>query len=248
MAAAARGLISPSIPASGTLHVPVGNAFPDFVGTGRAGANLFTAGIVALDAATGRLKWWYQTQPHDVHDWDATGSAVFTPAGGKAMVAATAKDGYVHLLDAATGKLQSRTSVTTHKNDQAPLTTAGTHFCPGPAGGMEWNGAAFSSGTGLVYVNSVDWCVTVKLTAVGANAPKMSISSFGGGIPVPDSMSLAHGWTTAIDPKTGSDPLEGAPAHADACGRHADSGRCALHRHPGRPLPCAGCRRRQDAL
>jgi len=190
-------------PASGTLHVPVGNAFPDFVGDGRSGANLFTAGIVALDAATGRLKWWYQTQPHDVHDWDATGSAVFTPAGGKTMIAATAKDGDLHLLDAATGKLQSRTSVTTHKNDQAPLTTAGTHFCPGPAGGMEWNGAAFSSTTGLVYVNSVDWCVTVKLTGVGPNAPKMSASSFGGGIPVPDSMSLAHGWTTAIDPKTG---------------------------------------------
>lgn len=190
-------------PATGTLHVPVGNAFPDFVGDGRAGANLFTAGIVALDATSGALKWWYQTQPHDVHDWDATGSAVFTPAGGKPMVAATAKDGYVHLLDAATGKLMFQTSVTTHRNDKAPLTTAGTHYCPGPAGGEEWNGAAFSNATGLVYVNSVDWCVTLKLAPVGKNASQMSVSSFGGGIPMPDSMSLAHGWTTAIDPATG---------------------------------------------
>ena len=189
-------------PRQRALHVPVGNALPDFVGTAGGGEPVHRRHRGAR-CGDGRLKWWYQTQPHDVHDWDATGSAVFTPAGGKPMVAATAKDGDLHLLDAATGKLQSRTSVTTHSNDQAPLTTAGTHFCPGPAGGMEWNGAAFSSTTGLVYVNSVDWCVTVKLTGVGPNAPKMSVSSFGGGIPVPDSMSLAHGWTTAVDPKTG---------------------------------------------
>jgi alcohol dehydrogenase (cytochrome c) len=43
-----------------TLFVPVGNVAPDFHPEMRPGANLFTSSLVALDASTGRLKWWYQ--------------------------------------------------------------------------------------------------------------------------------------------------------------------------------------------
>ena len=49
---------------------PVGNPAPDFYGEIRPGANLYTDSIVALDAKTGKLLWYRQFIPHDVHDAD----------------------------------------------------------------------------------------------------------------------------------------------------------------------------------
>jgi alcohol dehydrogenase (cytochrome c) len=172
---------------------------------------LFTTGIVALDANSGRLRWSYQTQPNDDHDWDATGSAGFGLPGRKSVVAVTAKDGLVHLIDATDGKLSATAATTTIANADAPITSAGTHYCPGVMGGSEWNGAAWDPQTRLLYVNSVDWCTTVKLSklasitniATGAAKAESGAAAFGGGIPVPDPMSKAYGWTTAIDPASG---------------------------------------------
>ncbi len=198
-------------PQTGTLFVPVGNPGPDFNSQVRAGANLFTTGIVALDASSGRLRWWYQTQPNDDHDWDATGSAAFDMPDGKKLLAATSKDGLMHLLDRTDGKLLNKTQTTTIANISAPITTSGTHYCPGVTGGSEWNGAAWDSATRLVYVNAADWCVTVKLTKESSitnitEAQKVysGAAGFGGGIPIPDPMAKAYGWTTAIDPLSGS--------------------------------------------
>jgi PQQ-dependent dehydrogenase (methanol/ethanol family) len=199
-------------PKTGTIFVPVGNPGPDFNKSVRPGANEFSTGIVALDASSGKLRWSYQTQPNDYHDWDATGSAEFYVAGGKGVLAATSKDGFVHLVDLADGKLLSKTATTTVANTSAPITTSGTRYCPGAFGGSEWNGAAWDPRTRLVYVNSVDWCTTVKLTklasitniATGAAKAESGAAAFGGGIPVPDPMSKAYGWTTAIDPTTGT--------------------------------------------
>lgn len=199
-------------PATGTIFVPVGNPGPDFNKSVRPGANLFTTGIVALDASTGRLRWSYQTQPNDDHDWDATGTDDLALPNGKNAVAVTAKDGVVHLVDSSDGKLLAQAATTTIANADAPMTTAGTHYCPGVTGGSEWNGAAYDPLTRLLYVNSVDWCTTVKLSklasitniATGAAKAESGAAAFGGGIPVPDPVSKAHGWTTAIDPGTGN--------------------------------------------
>ncbi len=54
-----------------TLYWPTGNPCPDFDGDHRLGDNLYSDSILALDVATGRLKWHYQFTPHDVWDWDA---------------------------------------------------------------------------------------------------------------------------------------------------------------------------------
>ncbi len=134
----------------------------------RPGANLFTTGIVALDASSGALRWSYQTEPNDDHDWDATGSAELDPANGTSVLAATSKDGLVHFVDLGSGKLLTKTATTTIANAAAPITPAGTHYCPGVTGGSEWNGAAWNPQTQLRYVNSVDWCVTVKLTKLAS--------------------------------------------------------------------------------
>src|SRR6185295_1268509 len=55
------------------IYWGTGNPGPDFPENGvRAGDNLYTCSLVALEAATGKLKWHFQFSPHDVHDWDAT--------------------------------------------------------------------------------------------------------------------------------------------------------------------------------
>lgn len=197
-------------PQTGTVYAPVGNPGPDFNRAARPGANLFTTGIVALDADTGKLRWSYQTQPNDDHDWDATGSAEFNTANGEQILAATGKDGFLHLVARANGKLLTKVAVTTVANADAPMTTTGTHYCPGVTGGSEWNGAAWSPAARLVYVNSVDWCVTVKLTKLAsikninaASKVESGAAAFGGGIPVPDPLTKAYGWTTAVDPADG---------------------------------------------
>ena len=50
----------------------VGNPGPDWNGDVRPGDNLYTCSLVALDGATGKLRWYFQFSPHDTHDWDAT--------------------------------------------------------------------------------------------------------------------------------------------------------------------------------
>ncbi|MEO8129416.1 MAG: c-type cytochrome, partial [Bryobacteraceae bacterium] len=57
---------------TGLLFWPTGNPFPDTDGDERGGDNLYTNCVVALDVKTGKLRWYFQFTPHDLHDWDAT--------------------------------------------------------------------------------------------------------------------------------------------------------------------------------
>lgn len=57
-------------PDLGMVYVPVGNAYPDTNGSTRAGDNLFTASIVALDLKTGVRRWHFQEVHHDLWDYD----------------------------------------------------------------------------------------------------------------------------------------------------------------------------------
>ena len=101
----------------------------------------------------------------------------------------------------ASGKVAWKTAVTTIDDIEAPLTVEGAHFCPGAAAGVLWNGPAYSA-TNLVYVNSLDWCSTLKMHP---NLPAFeegkqflgSANNFG----VHDERKA--GWVTAVDADTG---------------------------------------------
>ena len=58
--------------ATHTMYLDLGNPGPDFLGSVRKGANLYTDSMVALDisGAKPKLKWYRQFIPHDTHDWD----------------------------------------------------------------------------------------------------------------------------------------------------------------------------------
>ena len=84
-----------------------GNAVPQWGGELRAGNNLFTNAIVALDIKTGKLRWYYQVLHHELWDADIGTSVVLydTPMGGRVRkgVAVMRSDGYLFLLDRETG-------------------------------------------------------------------------------------------------------------------------------------------------
>ena len=62
------------------LYWGTGNPNPVLAGEGRPGDNLYTCSIVALNPDTGKLAWYFQPSPHDVHDWDAVETPVLFDA------------------------------------------------------------------------------------------------------------------------------------------------------------------------
>jgi alcohol dehydrogenase (cytochrome c) len=151
-------------PTAGLLYVPGGNPAPDFVKELRPGDNLFTNSVVVLDARTGAYRRHFSLVPEDFHDWDVSAApTLMRTRGGRALLAAAPKDGMLYGYDLATGKRLYETAITRRENTKTPLTSEGTHFCPGTQGGSEWNGPAYSPDTNLIYSGTVDWCSTVKI-------------------------------------------------------------------------------------
>jgi alcohol dehydrogenase (cytochrome c) len=190
---------------TGVLYVPVGNPAPDFYGELRPGDNLYTNSMVALDVATGKLKWYHQAVAHDVHDADLSQvSPLFsTTVNGKhrGLVTLSGKDGLLRVLDRDTREMLYQLPITTRKNVDATPTVEGTHRCPGLLGGMEWNGPAYSPLSNTLFVPAVDWCGTFTKFDTKPR-PTVGAHYYGGAV-VSDPRDQAKGWLTAIDASTG---------------------------------------------
>ena len=89
---------------SGVVIVSLGSPSFDYYGSDRIGDNLFANSIVALDANTGKRLWHFQTVHHDIWDMDLPANANLVKYQGKDAVAQITKQGYVFVLDRATGK------------------------------------------------------------------------------------------------------------------------------------------------
>ena len=186
---------------TGTLFVPVGNPGPDYNKGMRPGANLFTESTIALDAHSGKLKWWYQLRANDDHDWDATVVSLFD-SGGRKLVATASKQGILHVLTRKDGKLLFKLPVTTLLNQDAPITPKGVRVCP--VAGVQWNGAAHSRSTELLYVNAIDWCTVFKLGPDPKWVATVPYTGLANGWGTNDPTSDWSGWINAIDPKSGT--------------------------------------------
>lgn len=92
----------------GMLFVPLGSANKDFYGADRKGPDLYGNSVVALDANTGKLKWYFQTVHHDNWDYDDSSAPILIMVkhDGKEIpaVAQTDKDGLMYILNRETGK------------------------------------------------------------------------------------------------------------------------------------------------
>ena len=75
------------------VYVTTGNPQPVIAHANRAGDNLFTASIVALNPDTGKMVWYFQSSPHDTHDWDATQTPVLIDGRDQRPAAQAARAG-----------------------------------------------------------------------------------------------------------------------------------------------------------
>ena len=190
------------------LYVPGGNAAPDFANEYRPGDNLFTDSIVVLDAKTGAYQRHFQLVKRDFHDWDASSPPVLLASkAGRQVLIEAPKDGHLHAIDLASGHALYSVPVTRIQNATAPITVAGTHFCPGTQGGAEWNSPAFDPKHNLIFTGEVDWCVTVHAAAkkddVASSPAGKPWSGSPDGFGKLDDTKTWAGWMTASDADSG---------------------------------------------
>ena len=92
----------------GMVYIPTGSAVPDFFGAKRIGDDLFADSLVALNAETGKLVWYFQGVHHDLWDRDFPAPPVLITIrrNGKTVdaLAQTTKQGWLFVLDRTTGK------------------------------------------------------------------------------------------------------------------------------------------------
>jgi alcohol dehydrogenase (cytochrome c) len=154
------------------LYWGTGNANPVMAGQGRKGADLWTCSIVALNADTGKLVWYFQGSPHDTHDWDNTETPVLFDAevDGKPrkLLAQAARNGYFFVLDRTNGEnIVSKPFVPLNwskgvdskgqpiPDPQREPTVDGNLLTINGGGGTNWMPPSYSPQTGLFYVNAV---------------------------------------------------------------------------------------------
>ncbi len=223
-------------PESGTLYWAAGNPFPPTDGRQRQGDNLFSDCVIALDASTGALKWYYQFTPHDLHDWDANEplvlvDATFRGAPRKLLIQAN-RNGFFYVLDRVTGALLlsapfvkrltwakeiGRDGRPDVLDGNAP-SAAGVLTCPQVRGATNWYSTAFSPVTRLFYVMAVEDCGIYRQTR--------------GYVPYLDPARPPQKLLRAIDIETGSivweRPEVGAP-EANYSGVLATAGGLIFH-------------------
>ena len=155
-------------PETDTLFWATGNPWPNSDDRERGGDNLFTNCVLALEPATGELKWHYQFTPHDVRDWDATEPNVlvntkFRGQDRKLLLHAD-RNGFFYVFDRTNGKLllgepfvRRMTWASGVGADGRPaLLPESSVVCPDHA--TNWNGTAFSPVTRLYYVMATEKC------------------------------------------------------------------------------------------
>ncbi|HJT89007.1 MAG TPA: PQQ-dependent dehydrogenase, methanol/ethanol family [Bryobacteraceae bacterium] len=205
----------------------IGNPGPDWNGDPRPGDNLYSDSVVALDADTGRLKWYYQFSPHDQFDYDSVQIPVLADIDWqgrprKVMMWAN-RNGLFYVLDRTTGQfLLGKPFVTVTWMDgfdekgrprRVPgkePTAGGTQIFPGNQGGTNWYSPSYSPRTGLFYIPSwVEYNSTYfkmppeyvegRTYTGGANK-----SAVGRGTTTNTRLEQeGHGAIRAIDPQTG---------------------------------------------
>ncbi len=163
---------------------------------------LYADSEVNLDAATGKLRWYYQAEPNDFQDHDLQTSPIATTINGTSAIIAAGKMGYVYALNAQTGALLWKTPVGVHNghdNDGVLALEHKLHLTapvtiePGALGGVLSNPAVSGN---TVYVSTVDEPITyTKLTQIlGGAAPSTPTGNI-------EALNLATGaveWDTKL--------------------------------------------------
>jgi alcohol dehydrogenase (cytochrome c) len=153
------------------IYLTTGNPQPVVANANRKGANLFTASIVAINPDTGKMQWYFQSSPHDTHDWDATQTPVLFDADfngqPRKLLAQASRNGKFFVLDRTNGKalVSSEFEPTNWSlgfdekgqpipNPAKEPQVAGALVTPNQGGATNWPPPSFNPQTGLFYVSA----------------------------------------------------------------------------------------------
>ena len=162
-------------PELNTIYWTTSNAAPDFVGDTRPGDDLYTACVLAIDADSGKLKWYFQFTPHDLYDYDANETPVLIDVEEngttRRLLVQADRNGFFYVLDRTNGKFLRATPFAEKLNwakgidsTGRPIlsgripTAEGTYICPGVVGATNWYSPSYSPNTGLFYVMVTEGC------------------------------------------------------------------------------------------
>ncbi len=148
-----------------TLFFGTGNPSPQMEDDTRPGDNLYTVSLVALDANTGKIKWYYQQVPHDVWGYDTASPPVLfnwrctiLKCNGKIIpvVGQASKTGWYYVNDRVTGELLIKSEAFVPQlNLFARATKEGVTLYPGILGGASWSPSALDEAKQLAYVAAI---------------------------------------------------------------------------------------------
>jgi len=195
-----------------------GNPTPAYMSKPRGEGldNLYTCAIVAVNVDTGKMEWYYQTSPHDTHDWDSAQTPVlvdgeFRGGGPRKMVLTASRNGYYFTLDRRTGEHMVTSAFSDTVNWAKSVNAKGQpvrdpvkdHHIGGAlvsaanGGATNWPPPAYSPDTGLLYVPTEETYAMYYLTETD---PRGAMG-LGGKDEV--SVGTVGSYISAIDYKTG---------------------------------------------
>jgi alcohol dehydrogenase (cytochrome c) len=200
-------------PATNQIFWPTGNPSPSNRGEGRAGDNLYSNSLLALNADTGKLNWYFQYTRHDEHDWDATQVPVIIDSGSKHLIAQANRNGFFYVLNHTTGKLISATAYgkitwsdtkdaegrPVARKDASP-TLEGHTVCPGALGTTNFMAPTYDPQTGLFYVTTRDQC---DIFSTAPQPYEAGHAYYGSAYFPSEEAEPYRGFLKAIDPATG---------------------------------------------
>ncbi|MCE2540377.1 MAG: acido-empty-quinoprotein group A [Acidobacteria bacterium] len=146
-----------------------GNPTPGYTGVARRGDNLFTCTLIAVDVATGEMAWYFQTSPHDTHDWDSAQTPILIDGvidgEPRKLVSTAARNGYFFTVDRVTGEhiatsrygatanwaSHVRESGSPNPDPRKEAIIPGALVSPVEGGVTNWQPPAFNPDTGLFY-------------------------------------------------------------------------------------------------
>jgi alcohol dehydrogenase (cytochrome c) len=157
-------------PESNLVYWGTGNPSPDMIGDDRQGDNLYSDSLLALDADSGKLKWYFQFTPHDVLDMDANQVPVLLDANFRGrprkLVLFANRNGFYYALDRLTGEFLLGKQFARQNwakgldergrpifNPAAVPSPDGAVVYPDDDGTANWFSPSFNSKTGLFYQN-----------------------------------------------------------------------------------------------
>jgi alcohol dehydrogenase (cytochrome c) len=217
-------------PETNTLFWGTSNPWPDYNDDARAGDNLYSASVLALDPDTGKLKWYYQFTPHDVHDWDATQNPVLVDTEflgqTRKVLAWPNRNGFFYLIDRTNGKFLSAKAFVKqtwndgfdYENNGRPILAPGNEptpegnerVWPGIDGGANWMSHSYSPLTRLLYVFAKEERRAYTKNEIQPPTTEerpdrgMGPQAFRGARPPRFAPEESWGKAIAIDPRTGT--------------------------------------------